>query len=209
MLAHGGIVRRMPKKVVFPNSPHGGNPGLLTEERQAKILEAIQTGVGWAVVAQYAGIGLPTLNEWRQRGKRYQAIMEGDADEVADLKAHRIWRKADEAWTSGRHQEAYRWLAELDAHTELSREMPYYRLKLAIDETLARTAVMMGATVLKGAREDPTLALKWLQSRFPQDWSPNRVAVPDDDVEERKHAALERLAEIRQERKANASTNGH
>lgn len=190
----------MPKSPL-PHPPAGGQNALLKPETQERILDAVRAGMSWKLVAAYAGIGFTTLMDWRRRGRRYQAIFEGD-EQVEDLKARRIWQKADQAWTAGNHQAAYAWLAALDAHTEMSPELPYYRLLIAIEEASAATAVEMGLLVRRGAREDPHLALKWLQARYPQDWSPNRPVETDDDLEQRKHEALEKLREIREQSKA-------
>lgn len=186
----------------IPQSGPDGRPSFLTDERQARIIEAVKTGAGWKTVAQYAGISDITLYEWRRRGRRYQAMLEG-GDGVADLKAHRIWRKADAAWEAGDRQRAYAHLAALDAHTDLSREIPFYKLVLALDAAEAETAVVMAKIVLRAAATDrPDLALKWLERRRPEDWAPTRVIVTDADAdfETRKDQALARLEELRQAR---------
>ncbi|MEP6669410.1 MAG: hypothetical protein ABJF10_09675 [Chthoniobacter sp.] len=70
----------MPAPVKLPlqtkSPPKGGRPCLLTPNRQAVLLKAIQEGLPLKQAARLASISYDTLNRWRKKGEEEYAPLE-------------------------------------------------------------------------------------------------------------------------------------
>ena len=134
-------------------------PDLLTEEREAAILDAARDGASYAACAAAAGVAASTLHEWRRRGAeaktgKYRAFVDALAMAQAAGEA-----RAAKAFSGG--------------------------FLLATIET---RETVKGDTIERVTIERPpdaALALKWLERRRPERWSPrHRLTVQHGSLSE-------------------------
>lgn len=165
-----------------------GNPGKLTPEVQAKIVEALNACPFYEPAARYAGVSHAAVHDWLKRGRRYRQAILAEDDGHLDQLSQRLWRQADALWNAGQRQSAYAVLARLDARLDRSTETKYLLFLEAVEEARGKVEIELSALVRKGAREDPNLALRMLKAAFPSRWADNRQVVTEDgdtvDVDE-------------------------
>ena len=124
-------------------------PHKLTDEVQAVICKALEDGASWSAAAAAAGLHRATVQRWRERG---EAAKQGRFCDFCD--------NATRALARGEARAARQLVA---GFMEPSTET-------VIDE--APDGSRKTRTVTRPP--DAALALKWLERRFPDRWSPNQ-----------------------------------
>lgn len=91
-----------------------GRPTKYTPDRVKRILEAIKLGVAYIDAASYAGVGLATFNEWRDRYPEFAGAVEEAAGQAVVANMAKIQKAATEgSWQASawilerRHPDRY------------------------------------------------------------------------------------------------------
>lgn len=91
-----------------------GRPTKYTPETVKRILEAIKLGVAYVDAANYAGVGLATFNEWRDRYPEFAEAVESASGQAVTACMAKIQKAATEgSWQASawilerRHPDRY------------------------------------------------------------------------------------------------------
>lgn len=173
-----------------PDPPdRGGRPTKLTPKTAERIITVVRAGNYLNVAAQFAGVGISTLQGWLQRGRRAAAALERgeevgeeetpyleflgaitEAEVNAEVFAATAWRsKVGEDWRAARDLLRYRWPDRWRAVTTVNirPEEAEARIEHAVNEALTALGVPTEARALDpGEPDDGTAGTAALLAEF-------------------------------------------
>jgi hypothetical protein len=175
------------KSGISPNSR-------LTEDVIARCCKSLRVNPSWSAAADYAGIAVNTLRNWRRWSELYEP-REDDDEETAQLDERRLYRAAREAWRAGQRQVGMALFAELDELTERRDGRVYWIAVQRMNAARADGELELVALVRKAASRDWRAAWALLRSAWPERYGDEAGELPAAmslvDVESRARAALE------------------